>query len=184
MGERISLPTPQFCREPADFEKAAEAWFNAWGFTGVKNTPPGADGGVDVESSEAIAQVKAHMVPIGIEEVQRLSGASLHRRIPVFFSLMSYTEAAVLFADQAGIPLFRFSDYQGSIEIVNKAAKHFLAERERPIERYFCKDCGWSGTMSDLEFKWGFAEVSKHNYEPPCPDCQNSSISYYSDAHF
>src|SRR5690349_5603382 len=92
------------------------------GYSDAERTPTGPDGGVDVESTRAVAQVKAYMVPIGIAEIQRLKGVVHDGREALFFSLTDYTRAAVEFADLAGVALFRFAGYDGSIEPVNDEA--------------------------------------------------------------
>jgi hypothetical protein len=118
---------PRFLRSPADFEAAAADWMRAWGFCRVRVTRAGRDGGIDVESDEAVAQVKAWMVPIGSPAIQQLKGAAHDGRTPIFFSLMEYTPSAVQFADQAGVALFRFSGYSGEIEPVNASASELPA---------------------------------------------------------
>jgi hypothetical protein len=120
-------------RSPADFEEAAADWMRAWGFRSVKKTSAGRDGGIDVESIEGVAQVKAWMVPVGSPEVQQLRGAAHDGRLAVFFSLTDYTPAAVQFADQADVALFRFSGYNGEVEPVNPFAREVLAKFTRKL---------------------------------------------------
>src|SRR6266480_5439695 len=100
---------PRLLRSPTDFEEAAADWMRVWGYRSVRRTAAGRDGGIDVESIEAVAQVKAWMVPVGSPEIQQLKGAAYEGRFALFFSLTDYTAAAVRFADQAGVALFRFS---------------------------------------------------------------------------
>jgi hypothetical protein len=58
-------------------------------------TPPGADGGIDVVSRDAVAQVKFHQKAVGLSEVQRLFGISQSvRKQPLFFSLAGYSPKA------------------------------------------------------------------------------------------
>ncbi len=104
-----------------------------WGFRQVRLTGCGRDGGIDVESAEAVAQVKAWMVPIGSPAVQQLKGVAYDGRTPIFFSLMDYTPAAITFADKAEVALFRFTGYDGVVEPVNSHARRVLAA--------FDKDC-------------------------------------------
>lgn len=124
----------RFCRSPEDFEQAAMDWMRVWGFSRVRRTPPGPDGGIDVESDEAVAQVKAYMVPVGLADVQRLRGTTYDGRIPIFFSLTGYTDAARTFANKADVALIRFSGYTGEIEPVNDAAQRLLEHRDQATE--------------------------------------------------
>lgn len=48
------------------------------GFADTELTPRGADGGIDVVSSHALAQVKHYTTPVGSPEVQQHAGAA-HR---------------------------------------------------------------------------------------------------------
>jgi hypothetical protein len=118
----------KFCRSPEDFEDVAADWLRYWGFEDVRRCAKGPDGGIDVESSKAIAQVKAWMVPVGRPEIQQLRGAAFDGRKPIFFSLMSYTAEAEAFASSAGVALFRFAGYDGQIEPVNAYAQAILGE--------------------------------------------------------
>lgn len=83
----------------------------------------GPDGGIDVLASDAIAQVKAHMQPIGRPDVQNLYGvATAQGKTPLFFSLSGYTAAAAAWAEEVGVGLFTF-DLQGSPQPVNGRAR-------------------------------------------------------------
>lgn len=134
MSQSLSIK-PRFLRSPEDFEAAAADWLRAWGFKNVCLTPQGADGGIDVESTEAVVQVKAWMVPIGSPDVQRLKGAAFDGRQAIFFSLSDYTEAAKIFARKAGVALFRFTGYNGEIEPINSHSQLLLKSVHSQDER-------------------------------------------------
>lgn len=123
---------PRFCRTAEDFENAARDWMLSWGFSDAFTTSKGADGGVDVESDRAIAQVKATTKQTGRPHVQRLRGAAFDGRQAFFFSLGGYTNEARMYADASEVKLFRFSAYDGSVEAINKAANSFLRSIEDP----------------------------------------------------
>lgn len=109
-------------RRPEDAEAAAAAWMRANGWPDAKTTGAGADGGLDVVASGAVAQVKAEMKPSGRPVVQALYGIAAHARAtPLFFSLAGYTPEAVAWADDAGVALLSF-DLQGDVEPVNRTA--------------------------------------------------------------
>lgn len=102
------------------------------GFGDARCTGAGTDGGVDVRSQAAVAQVKAQLTPVGRPELQALYGvARSEGRQPLFFSLMSYTAAAQAWADEVGMALFRF-DHAGLVEAVNVPAEALLAAAGGP----------------------------------------------------
>ena len=126
MTERQS--PSRFCRTPEDFEEVAAEWLRFWGYLDARKTESGPDGGADVVASEAVAQVKAWMTPVGSPEIQQLKGVAHDGRMAMFFSLTDYTAAAQEFAQKAEIVLFRFAGYDGSIEPSNDHARHFLSQ--------------------------------------------------------
>jgi len=119
--------SPHVIRSPDDAEQAAAAWMRQLGFDDARCTGAGADGGVDVRSRGAVAQVKAQLTPVGRPELQALYGvARSEGRAPLFFSLMAYTAAALAWADEVEMALFRF-DHAGFVEPVNVAAEALMA---------------------------------------------------------
>lgn len=124
--------SPHLIRSPADAEQVAAEWMRHLGFGDARCTPAGTDGGVDVRSTGAVAQVKAQLSPVGRPELQALYGvARSEGRRPLFFSLMSYTAAALTWADEVGMALFRF-DHGGLVEPVNAPAEELLAAAGGP----------------------------------------------------
>lgn len=92
------------------------------GYHDAELTSHGSDGGVDVIATGAVAQVKAEMVRTGRPVIQALHGiAALHNVSGYVFSLAGYTQQAIVWAEQAGVRLFRF-DLQGVPNPVNEAA--------------------------------------------------------------
>lgn len=119
-------PEGRLIRSPRDAELAAEEWMRYFGFGDAEVTPVGADEGIDVDSTRAVAQVKAYMVPVGRPDVQNLAGvAAAEGKIGIFFALNGYTPQAIQWADKANIALFSF-DLQGEPEAVNKAAHKLM----------------------------------------------------------
>lgn len=121
-------PTPdsRLIRSPRDAELAAEEWMRYFGFGDAEVTPVGADEGIDVNSTKAVAQVKAYMVPVGRPDVQNLAGvAAGEKKIGIFFALTGYTPQAIQWADKADIALFSF-DLQGEPEAVNSVAHKLM----------------------------------------------------------
>lgn len=109
----MSLPeqTPTFLPDWQSAELAAVAHMRSIGFIDAQKTQDGADGGIDVESSEAAAQVKFYANPVGRPDIQRLLGAAHEYRIPVFYSTGGYTKEAMQYANRAGVALFKMDPY-------------------------------------------------------------------------
>lgn len=123
---RAPRPGPRLIRSPTDAEVVAGEWMRWFGFTDARVTQASRDGGIDVDSSQAVAQVKAYMTPIGRPALQQLHGvaASLGRRA-IFFSLMAYTGDAVTWGDSVGMSLFRFN-HAGEVDPVNGCAQQLM----------------------------------------------------------
>jgi hypothetical protein len=131
-GSRASGAGARTIRSPDDAEQVAAEWMRHLGFGDARCTGAGADGGVDVRSQGAVAQVKAQLSPVGRPELQALYGvARSEGRQPLFFSLMSYTTAALTWADEVGMALFRF-DHAGLVQAVNAPAETLLAAAGGP----------------------------------------------------
>ncbi len=106
-------------------ELAAVEHMKTLGFIDAQTTKSGADGGIDVESSEAAAQVKFYATPVGRPDIQRLRGAAHEYRLAVFYSTGGYSREAVQYADQAGIALYRMDPF-GNAEAVSRVATVLL----------------------------------------------------------
>lgn len=87
-------------------EELAAAWLREHGFPDAVRTPPGVDGGFDVEARGLVGQVKHRAKPSGREEIQRLVGANLHGASMAFFSTAGYTTQAIQYAKAAGVTLY------------------------------------------------------------------------------
>lgn len=82
-------------------------WMRDHGHPDADLTQSGADGGVDVVSRRAVAQVKHHAKPVGISFVQRLAAvANAERKAALFFSCSGYTAAARSWAETNGVQCF------------------------------------------------------------------------------
>jgi hypothetical protein len=93
---RMEIPVPRLIRTPTDAEHAACEWMQYWGFTDAFVAGGGApDGGVDVDSAGAVAQVKAEMRPVSRPVVQQTYGIATHEGKKAFvFGLSGFTEEA------------------------------------------------------------------------------------------
>lgn len=123
-------PDPVLIRSPQDAEEAAARWMRFWGWSDARTTPAGADEGIDVVARDAVAQVKAHMNPVGRPDVQNLFGvACAEKKDALFFALSDFTPEARGWADKAGVGLFRF-DLQGQPEPINPRAKALVIRQQ------------------------------------------------------
>jgi hypothetical protein len=114
---------PQQIRNRQEAELNAVAWMRAWGYADAQVTQAGPDGGVDVRSAYALAQVKYVAAAVGRPDIQRFVGAAAGepgKRL-IFFSGSGYTATAVDYANSAGVALFQYA-LDGSVRPVNTAA--------------------------------------------------------------
>ena len=106
---RAKLMAESTAMTPDQAERCAAAWMRRLGFTDAQTTSPGPDGGVDVVSSLAIAQVKATAKAVGRPVVQQTFGvANAEGRQALVFSMSGYTYEAVRWSDRNGVALFDF----------------------------------------------------------------------------
>jgi predicted protein tyrosine phosphatase len=125
-------PAARLIRTARDAELVAAEWMTHLGFTNVAATPVGADGEVDVTSTEAVAQVKAETIPTGRPKVQQHHGvATSLGKQALFFSLAGFTPQARTYAEANGLVLFSF-DLQGAPEPVNPAAHRLMSGQAKP----------------------------------------------------
>lgn len=103
--------------------EALAAWhMQKLGFDDAKMTPPGADGGLDVRATDAVAQVKHYATPIGAPVIQQLRGAAHGQGAALFYSMSGYTKAAVEYANDAAVALFTYNE-SGVVQPFNHAAQ-------------------------------------------------------------
>lgn len=88
----------------------AQQWMMTHGYPGARLTPPGPDGGVDIFSDRAIAQVKNCQNPVGpgpVHELADLTVYSKYRgRQAVFFSTAGYTTEALSCGRERDVRLY------------------------------------------------------------------------------
>lgn len=117
------MPPPFLIRSWEDAENVCLQWMIYWGFTDARLTQRGSDGGIDVESTNAVAQVKFTGSPIGRESIQKLYGAATAlRKKGLFFAISGYTSQALDFASTVKMPLFQFN-LQGEPHPINDPAR-------------------------------------------------------------
>jgi len=85
-------------------------WMKKNGYRDAALTATGADGGIDVSSRKAVAQVKHHSRPVGILEVQRLAGIAVPlKRQALMFAASGYTKPALTWAKSNGVTCFAYA---------------------------------------------------------------------------
>ncbi|NCD19534.1 MAG: hypothetical protein EOL89_06075 [Actinobacteria bacterium] len=82
------------------------------GLQGVVVTPSRKDGGIDVISQGAAAQVKFHATPSGAPDIQALIGAALDFPSKLFYAT-EYTADAKAVAESRGVALFKMEPFGG-----------------------------------------------------------------------
>lgn len=122
MAPSSGPPRGRLIRLPGDAEIAARDWLRYWGYSEAQAVGGVGDGGVDVESSQYVVQVKASVARVGRPLVQQVLGvAAHHEKIPLFFALGGYTREALEWAEESGVGLFAFN-LQGAPEPLNRTA--------------------------------------------------------------
>jgi hypothetical protein len=115
----VWLPSPRMLKGHRAAEAYAGEVLEALGFSKVRTTSVGPDGGIDIVSDQAVAQVKMEALPTGRDRLQALFGAAtVEGKYAVFFSLAGYTAPAIAWADKAGVALLEFG-FDGSIVPAN-----------------------------------------------------------------
>ncbi|MEV4721255.1 restriction endonuclease [Micromonospora noduli] len=125
---RSGQPGPNQIRTWQDAEHNAAEWMRYWGYADAAARPGGSDGGIDVQASGAVAQVKYHASAVGRPALQLLYGArggASHKQL-IFFTGSGYTTTAVTYADENDMALFVYS-LDGSMRAMNAIAERISA---------------------------------------------------------
>lgn len=124
----------QYIRNPYDAEMNAAGWMRQLGYLDARVTQRGADHGLDVVSSQAVAQVKWQTARVGRPALQNLFGARGHRNHlqMLFFSSSGYSRQAVFWANEHGVALFHFDGFHGALTPVNQMAHRTFQNAPRP----------------------------------------------------
>lgn len=122
----------------ADWRDAEElaAWYmrEILQLAEVRLTGSGTDGGIDVVSRDAVAQVKHYSGPVGVPEIQQLKGAGHSHDAALFFALSGFTQQAVAFAQAAGVALFTYTIY-GDVKPRNGHSRILIDSVPANVER-------------------------------------------------
>lgn len=121
---RARKPTTSM-QHSSDWERAEEFALDHMrhlGFKDAKMNSGGADGGIDLESAAAAAQVKNLQNRVSRPDVQRFHGAAPANKFRLFYSLAGYSREAKLWAEENNIALFVFDLNARVAEPVTSAA--------------------------------------------------------------
>lgn len=128
---------------------AAEA-MRSWGYVDAVSPMHGADGGIDVRSSQALAQVKFRGSKAGRPEIQNLVGArgSDSSKALLFFDFKGYSPQAIEYANQMNIGLYTY-DHSGKVTPVNDAARQLMAvsTSAKMLALVLSQQFRWIGTV-------------------------------------
>lgn len=113
---------------PKDAELNAAEKMRIWGYLDAASPLHSADGGIDVRSTRALAQVKFRSSKAGRPEIQNLVGAAAgdNSKALLFFDFKGYSPQAVQYANQMGVGLYIY-DQTGKVTPTNDAARRIMA---------------------------------------------------------
>lgn len=105
-------------------EALCAEWLKYLGELDAEYTRVVGDGGIDVQSSRYIGQVKNYSGTVGVASIRELAGvATVDGRRAVFFTSGTYASGSVSFANQVGMPLFVYNAVEGSLSHANEIAE-------------------------------------------------------------
>ncbi len=123
-----SAPRPDYNLNPRAAELHIEEWMVHWGFHDAEATPIGPDGGFDVKSSRAAAQVKFRGQPTPLDQINSFHGACDRRyEFEIFVSKAGFTKPALEAANKYGMALFQLDD-DGTPKPINSPARRIYRE--------------------------------------------------------
>jgi hypothetical protein len=110
-------PAPlQFDVSPQEAECYVEAWLRFLGVVDSEVTQYSQDGGVDIESSDYVVQVKHLSRPVSVQPIRELFGVAASKgKGAVFFSRSGYTKDALRFAEDNRIIAFEYKTNIGHL---------------------------------------------------------------------
>jgi hypothetical protein len=172
------LSAPRLLKTPRQAEEYAAEIMESFGFSNVRVTPPGADGGIDVTANEAVAQVKMEGVPTARPVLQAIYGNASHLgNKALVFSLAGFTRQSVEWADTAGVALFEFS-FDGSIAARSRTAEYLVLDQDGVAADVTQPPATPKDNLADLP-----AEPASVQTPPPAPDGLVAQLSELARLH-
>lgn len=150
-----------YIRNPHDAELIAAETMRNWGYLDAVASPVGADGGIDVHSRHAIAQVKWKGAVVGRPDCQRLVGArgTDTSKALLFFAASGYSKGAIEYADQVGMSLFTY-DPTGRVHAVNRQG---VVQIEHPLQGHSWHSTDWDKLLYLLRLMYRLLYGSQNN---------------------
>lgn len=122
----MKQPKRRLIRTARDAELVARDWMRFMGYADAWLTRKGKDMGIDVNSTKAIAQVKARTTPVGRPIVQQTFGVGqAESKQSLVFSMAGFTDEAIEWGDNVGMALFTFNR-QNEVKPLNRTAESLL----------------------------------------------------------
>lgn len=116
--ERLPLterPGPLYELNSQTFESYCASWAKWLGFENVTVTRYSQDGGIDIEATNMVAQVKFQELPVAVGPIRELNGVRGNCENVLFFSLNGFTTGAIRQAEDLGVRLFVVKPFEGDI---------------------------------------------------------------------
>jgi hypothetical protein len=126
---RSHPPRQPFGVSPRGAELLVSKWLEFLGETDVRITQYAKDGGIDVETTDCVCQVKNYQEKkVSASEVRDLLGAAQATgKLPVLFTSSSLTQDAETFSNSNGIVAIRYDSEHALLTAISKNAEAFLA---------------------------------------------------------
>jgi hypothetical protein len=170
------MPKPLFDLNWETFEGYCRDWAKYLGYQDAEKTRSVKDGGIDIEGSRLVAQVKFQETPVGVKPIREIIGVNVRLRKDIlFFSLNGFSRDAVEEANQSEVALFTIKPFTAKILAESTAAKALL---ERPASErgdlnamnqgdYHSGPEGYSANTaySETQYGSGFDEEADWNEE-------------------
>jgi hypothetical protein len=126
LKDLLRAPRPIYGLDPRGAELLIQEWMVHWGFHDAKATPIGPDGGFDVISSNAAAQVKFRNQSSTLDQINSFHGAcNSNYRHEIFVSKSGFTRPALETGTAYGMALFSLAD-DGTPIPLNSSAKEIF----------------------------------------------------------
>jgi hypothetical protein len=175
-SSKSTMPKPLFDLNWDTFESYCRDWAKYLGYKDAEKTRSVKDGGIDIEGSRLVAQVKFQETPVGVKPIREIMGVNVRLRKDIlFFSLNGFSRDAVEEANQSEVALFTIKPFTAKILAESTAAKALLerpaSERGAPNAMnqgdYHSGPEGYSANTaySETQYGSGFDEEADWNEE-------------------
>ncbi|NKS29258.1 restriction endonuclease [Rhodococcus hoagii] len=153
----------EYITTPHAAERNAAARMRDLGFADARVTTGGSDGGIDVRSRDAIAQVKWKGGVTGRPDLQNLYGARgrSHDLRMLFFAASGYSQHAIDYAEYTEICLFTY-DPIGQLTPANSWASALMTAAVHRSQSDPRPDVSWADLRRSWEEAWDLTGGAKY----------------------